>query len=305
MEKTFWMRADDNTAIYVKKWYTDNEKPKAIVQLSHGMVEHINRYDAFAEYLLGQNIFVYGNDHRGHGNTGKEQGLLGYFAEEDGFAKTTEDLYMITNQIKSDHPATPVFLFGHSMGSFLARNYLQNYSREIDGIIISGTGYFPALQSHAGKLLANLLPPKEESKLMNALAFGKYNKKIKPKNTAFDWLSSDEKVIQTYMEDPHAGFIPTARFFYDLMDGLITMNDPKQNRSIRKNIPMLLISGDADPVGNYAKGIWKTAHLYEKSGLEKITTMLFSEGRHELLNESNKEEVYSAIYRWIRQNFKL
>ncbi|PAV28618.1 lysophospholipase [Virgibacillus profundi] len=303
MEKTFWMKMDDDVEIYVKKWFTSVEKPKAIVQLSHGMVEHINRYKEFAEHLLEKDIFVYGNDHRGHGNTGEKQGLLGYFAAEDGFTKTTEDLYAITKQIKLDHPHTPIFLMGHSMGSFMVRNYLQEYSGAIDGAILSGTGYFPKLKSLAGKKLAEILPPRKESKLMNSLAFGTYNKKIKQKNTGFDWLSGDEKAVQIYIDDPHTGFIPTSRFFYDLMSGLITMNNQKLNHSIRNDLPLLIISGDADPVGNYSKGIWKTANLYEKIGLENITTMLFTDGRHELLNELNKDEVYTAIYRWMENNF--
>ena len=304
MEKVFWMDRQDQVEVYVKKWCLQNEKPKAIVQLAHGMAEHINRYQTFAEYLLEQNIFVYGNDHRGHGYTGKRQGLLGYFATEEGFKKTTEDLYAVTEQIKSDYPHTPVFLLGHSMGSFLVRNYIQHYSSAINGVILSGTGYFPTLQSKAGKKLSGMLPPRKASKLMNSLAFGRYNKKIKQKNTIFDWLSSDEEAVQSYMDDPHTGFVPTARFFYDLMTGLITMNDGKLNQSIRNDLPLLIVSGDADPVGNYAKGIWKTANLYEKAGLKKITTMLFTDRRHELLNERNKDEVFSAISGWILRHIK-
>lgn len=163
MEKTAWITTEDHVDIYLKKWYS-SEKPKAIVQLSHGMVEHINRYNEFAQFLVEQGIFVYGNDHRGHGHTGEKQGLLGYFAEEDGFTKTVNDLQMISKKIKLDHPNTPLFLFGHSMGSFLARNYLQKFSEEIDGVILSGTGYFPTLTSHAGKRIAAILPAKEESK---------------------------------------------------------------------------------------------------------------------------------------------
>lgn len=300
MEKTFWITMEDDVAIYIKKWYTPTKRPKAIIQLAHGMVEHINRYHEFANFLVEQGIFVYGNDHRGHGHTGEKQGLLGYFSEENGFVKTVNDLHTITNRIKGDHPNTPIILFGHSMGSFLARNYLQRFSKEIDGVILSGTGHFPTLTSLAGKRIAALLPPMEESKFMNSIAFGSYNKKIKDSNTSFDWLTRVQSVIENYTADPHSGYIPTARFFYDLMDGLIIMNNKKRNQTIKKDLPLFLISGDADPVGDYAKGIWKTAYQYEKAGLEDITTMLFAEGRHELLHEINKEEVFAAIYKWIR-----
>ncbi|MEC5425346.1 alpha/beta hydrolase [Virgibacillus sp. C22-A2] len=301
MESTFWLKVEDDVEVYIKKWYSSIDKPKAVVQLSHGMAEHIQRYGEFANYLVKQDIFVYGNDHRGHGKTGEQQGLLGYFSQDNGFAKTTNDLHVITKRIKQDHPSTPIFLIGHSMGSFLARSYIQQYSELINGAILSGTGYFPLLKTKAGKYLAGMLPPKEESKLMNSLAFGNYNKKIKHKNTGFDWLSREEKAVQKYNDDPQTGFIPTARFFYDLMSGLGIIQDDKLNKDIRKNLPLLLLSGDADPVGDYAKGIWKTAHLYEKAGLEKVTTMLFTEGRHELLHELNKEEVYRAIHDWMER----
>lgn len=300
MENYFWIMMEDGIEVYVKKWYS-TEKPKAIVQLSHGMVEHINRYDTFAQFLVQQGFFVYGNDHRGHGKTGEKQGLLGYFSEKDGFAKTIKDLHAITEIIKQENPDIPLILFGHSMGSFIARTYLQNYSSDIDGIILSGTGYFPTLTSQIGKRIAAMLPREEASRLMNSLAFGSYNKKIRDNLTEFDWLTRDSLTVDKYIEDPHSGYTPTARFFYDLMSGLINMNNKSSNQLIRNDLPMLLISGDADPVGNYGKGLWRTAHQYKKAGLENIKVMLFTEGRHELLNEINKEEVFLNIHNWIQK----
>jgi alpha-beta hydrolase superfamily lysophospholipase len=291
---------EDGVEVYLKKWCRPG-KPKAIVQLSHGMVEHIERYKEFADFLVEQHIFVYGHDHRGHGNTGKRQGLLGYFAETDGFTKVVQDLHRITEIVKQEHPDTPIILFGHSMGSFIARVYLQKYADDIDGIILSGTGYVPTSTATIGKRMAAMLPPEETSGLMNRMTFGNYNKRIKNKQTPFDWLTRDTEAIKGYMDDPDTGFIPTARFFYDLMSGLITMNDHKRNRSIRKGLPMLLVSGDADPVGNYEKGIWKTAEMYRQSGMTRITVMLFTDGRHELLNEINKDEVFAAIYSWLQK----
>lgn len=302
MEKEWWIQAEDDTAIYVKKWYKEAQKPKAIIQIAHGMAEHIQRYKPFANYLMEQNIFVYGNDHRGHGQTGVKQGLFGFFSKTDGFVKTTADLYEVTKQIKQDHPNTPLFLYGHSMGSFLARRYIQDHSRAIDGVILSGTGFHSFFTTQLGKTIARILPPGEKSNLMNTLAFGSYNKKTTNK-TAFDWLTNDETAVQTYIDDPHAGFVPTARFFYDLMDGLQDIRDQKRNATIQKDLPMLLVSGDADPVGDYAKGVWKTADLYEHAGLVNIVTMLFADRRHELLHEQNKQEVYTAIYQWLKRHF--
>ncbi|HLR69551.1 alpha/beta hydrolase [Virgibacillus alimentarius] len=300
MEKDFWIKSHDDESIFVKKWYKEAQQPKAIIQIAHGMVEHIRRYGTFSHFLLNQNIFVYGNDHRGHGQTGEKQGLFGYLSDKEGFTKTALDLYEVTKQIKQDYPNTPIILFGHSMGSFLTRKYIQHQSDAVNGVILSGTGFHYGLRIKTAKALASILPPKEKSKLMNSLVFGTYNKRIAAKKTGFDWLSSDEKAIQEYINDPHTGFIPTARFFYDLMTGLEDIHNKKRNAFIRKDLPMLIISGDADPVGDYSKGVWKTAHLFRQAGLSDITTMLFENGRHELLSEGNKEEVFSAIFKWIQ-----
>jgi alpha-beta hydrolase superfamily lysophospholipase len=301
LKSTFWMKSEDDVEVFVEKWYEPEKQPKAIVQIAHGMVEHIERYHHFAENLVEHGIFVYGNDHRGHGETGKRQGLMGYFADKDGFFKTAKDLYQLTKQIKEEFPNTPIFLLGHSMGSFLARYYIQNHSGEITGAILTGTGYYSKITTSFGKTIASKLPPKEKSPMMNKLAFGTFNRKIKNRKTNFDWLSSDEAVVQEYMKDPLTGFIPTAKFFYDLMTGLETIHNKEKNKSIRSNLPILITSGANDPVGSYGKGIWKTADIYKEAGLDNITTMLFENGHHELLNELNKEEVYEAIDRWINQ----
>ncbi len=299
MEKTYWLRADDNTSIYLKKWYNEIEHPRAIVQISHGMAEHIGRYTPFARYLTAHNIFVYGHDHRGHGKTSDTQGILGFFSERDGFVKTAEDIHMVTAKIRREYPDVPLILFGHSMGSFLARKFIQTYSNEIDGLILSGTGYYHTAVTCFGKIIARTLPPKKRSKLMNTLAFGSYNRKFRPRQTDFDWLSSDQDAVRKYIDDPYAGFLPTARFFYDLMSGLREIHCPDKNKHIRKDLPMFIMSGDNDPVGNYGKGVWKTAHLYDKAGIKQIATMLFENSRHELLNEKNKTEVYHMVHMWI------
>lgn len=288
----------DGTDIYVKKWYKEGFVPKAIVQLSHGMVEHIERYHDFATFLVNNNIYVYGNDHRGHGKTGDKQGQLGYLSDQNGFSKITEDLYEITQIIKAEYPQTPIFLFGHSMGSFSARIYAQKYSKEIDGLILSGTGFFPTITSLSGKTLASILPPRKESNIMNTLAFGTYNRKIVNKKTSFDWLSRDQAAVMKYIDDPQTGYVPTSRFFYDLMNGFTQLLHKKYNENIRKDLPILFISGNADPVGNYSKGVWKAAKYYHQIGLNDIKIQLFEDARHELLHELNKDEVYWVIYEW-------
>ena len=236
---------------------------------------------------------------RDSGKTGEKQGQLGYLSDQNGFSKVAEDLYEITKLIKREFPDTPLFLVGHSMGSFLARHYVQNYSQAIDGLVLSGTGFFPTATSLSGKILASILPAKKKSNLMNTLAFGSYNRKIKNKQTGFDWLTRDEEAVRKYIDDPQTGYVPTARFFYDLMDGLGQIHHQAFNQKIRKDLPILFISGNADPVGNYAKGIWTIAKAYDQIGLNNIKVCLFEDGRHELLHELNKDEVYSTIYEWL------
>lgn len=298
MQTAFWMEARDGEAIYVQRW-DSKTPPKLILQLSHGMVEHIGRYDAFATYLTDYGITVYGNDHRGHGQTGLRQGRLGYFSEEQGFEKTTNDLHQLTCYIKKEHPNIPVVLFGHSMGSFFARSYIQTYSDEIDALILSGTGYYTKIEASLGRTLSSFLPPTEPSALMNWLSLGMNNKRIKQRRTKFDWLTSDAGVVQQFANDPLSGYVPTARFFYDLMGLLQQVHDNKNNRAIRNDLPVLLISGNADPVGSYGKGVWKTAYQLTEAGLTNVTTMLFENGRHEMINEKNRNEVYHILKNWL------
>lgn len=301
MESEFWIDADDKTKLYIKKWEKHAQKPKAIIQLAHGMVEHIQRYDAFAKFLTEQGYIVYGNDHRGHGQTGILQGKLGYFAKDKGFTKVTNDLVTISKMIKKEHPTIPLYLFGHSMGSFLARTYIQESSNVIDGVILSGTGFYPCLTAYMGRLIASNVQAEEPSLLMNNLIFKANNKRVKKPRTEFDWLTRDEGIINDYIKDPYAGFIPTGQFFYDLMTGLIELHHKKANKRIRKDLPILLISGEEDPIGNYGKGVMQTAKSYHKIGLTNVSVMLFENGRHELINETNKQEVFHFIHSWLQK----
>ena len=300
MAKTFWIQTEDGMQIYAKKWQAETE-PRALFLISHGMTEHIERYEEFASYMAAHGMIVYGHDHRGHGRTGDHAGMLGVLAERDGFEKTAEDIFTMVMLAKLEHPGLPVYLFGHSMGSFLIRLLMQTYSSHINGVILSGTGYFPKHEVVSGRLLAGLLSANKEAPLMNALTFGAYNRKISQMKTPFDWLSRDRQEVEKYLDDPFCGFIPPARFFSDLMTGLLHIHNRKQNRKIRKDLPLLIAGGTADPVGSFGAGIWKTAQLYEKVGLEEIAVMLFDGARHELLHEINREAVFQAFLQWIEQ----
>ncbi|MEK5393171.1 lysophospholipase [Margalitia sp. FSL K6-0131] len=303
-----WIRMDDQTEIYLKKWEAEDASPKAILHISHGMAEHIERYDEFASFLVSNGIFVYGNDHRGHGQTGERAGLHGYFSDEDGFERVVDDLYEINKVIQKEYPGTPIFLFGHSMGSFLARRYIQKYADSINGVIISGTGGNAGLLGKVGKSIAKREMrkngPKTPSPLMNRLTFGNYNRNIEQPKTEFDWLSNDPHQVEKYMKDPYCGFVCSAGFFYDLLTGMERIHQNQLIQFIPKDLPMFIFSGEEDPVGRRSKGVLKVIDQYKRNGLRNIDSVFFKEGRHEMLNEINRQDVFNAVYNWILRQLR-
>ncbi|MBM7605906.1 alpha-beta hydrolase superfamily lysophospholipase [Metabacillus crassostreae] len=308
MKTTSWLKMSDGEEIFVSTWSEEGISPKTILQLSHGMGEHIARYDAFAQYLVDQGIIVVGNDHRGHGETGSKSGQLGFFAAERGFERAVEDLKEINNSIKEQYPNTPIFIMGHSMGSFLVRRFLQRFQTGVDAVILSGTGGNPGFMGKIAKTIAKSqirkLGQTSESQLMNKLIFGRYNKNIPNMKTSSDWLTRDHQEVQKYIEDKYCGFIPTTSFFYDLMEGLESIHKNDEVGKINKKLPFFIFSGDQDPVGNYSKGVVEVIKQYKNSGINNIEHKFYKEGRHEMLNELNRTEVYHDISTWIEKQLK-
>ena len=306
MKTSFWLTMDDGLEIYVRCWHNKNIEPRGVVQIVHGMAEHIERYNDFAQFLLSHGFIVYGEDHRGHGKTAEKAGIFGYFAEKAGFDRVVSDVYQVTQHIKEQHPTLPLFIFGHSLGSFITRRFIQKYSSEIFGVILSGTAGNPGVAAKLGKALAKWeikkYGPKEPSHLMNRVIFGSYNKGFENVKNKFSWLSRDEEVVENYLKDPYCGFICSASFFYDLLTGLQMIHKDEDIQQIRKDLPILFISGDKDPVGAYAKGVKQAINQYKENGLKNIEAILYEEGRHEMLNEINKDEVYNDILRWLNHS---
>ncbi|GGM36107.1 alpha/beta hydrolase [Paraliobacillus quinghaiensis] len=306
MKHADWIEIDDKNSIYFQKWeHPSNEQKKAVLQISHGMAEHVDRYDEFANFLMDHGFIVYGNDHRGHGQTGKKHGV-GYFDEVNGFEKATNDLLTVTEEIKKQHPTLPIFLFGHSMGSFLVRNYLTKQSDYLSGVILSGTGSEPQALTKTVKLLAkwqiSIKGWDQPSSFFNKLVFGNYARQFKHRQTDFDWLSRDQNNVYDYINDPDTGFIPSTSFFYDLFDGIETMQDPKKIDKIKKDLPFLFISGTDDPVGKYTNGVKKAIEQYKNQGIKNIDYKFYQGARHELLNEINKNEVMEDILSWLKRH---
>ncbi len=306
MEKTsLTFETTDGLEIYATCWMkNDQENPKGIVHIAHGMAEHIDRYDRFAQKLVEENFIVVGNDHRGHGRTGARANQLGYFADSNGFEKVVGDMYALTKMMKVQHPNIPIILFGHSMGSFLARRYVQKYGEDIACLILSGTGSNPGILGKIGKFIAKREVKKHgattASPKLNQLTFGSYNKKFKPKRTDFDWLTRDEAEVDKYIEDPLCGFICSARFFYDLLDGLLAIHRKENILNTPKELPIFLLAGEEDPVGNYGKGVKEVFELYKQVGVKEVSMKLYEGGRHEMLNEINRKEVMEDILQWLQ-----
>ena len=281
-------------------------KPSEVVQVAHGLAEHIKRYEHLAMFLNSKGIIVIGHDHRGHGQTGEKVGEYGFFAESNGFERTVDDMKEVYDFIKNQYPELPVFLMGHSMGSFLVRRFLQRFQVSLYGVILSGTGGNPGYILKVAKKLAETQVKKwgnrAESPFLQKLTTGSYNKKFTNANTGYEWLTRDSEQVSTYINDPYCGKVGTTGFFQDLYYGLDMIHRNEEVSKIDRNLPFYLFSGDMDPVGNYTKGVNKLINQLRKHGIKQIDYKFYENGRHEMLNEVNREVVYEDIYRWIEKN---
>ena len=284
-------------------------KPKgsilAVLQISHGMIEHIERYNDFANYLAKRGFLVVGNDHLGHGKSVHSNDELGYFNAPDSSKTVVDDLHKLTTRIKSQYQGLPYFLLGHSMGSFMARRYIMTYGNELDGAIIMGTGEKPAAILESGKLLIRLIslfkPMTYRSNLIEQACFGTYNNRFKPKRTKSDWLSRDTAQVDAYLQDPLCNFIFTLNGYQTLFDALSFIRHSQNIKQIPKDLPIFMVAGTEDPVGNYGKAVTKIYSTYKALGIQDISLKLYKSARHEILNELDKEQVYADLYTWLKK----
>ena len=284
-------------------WQPARDLPRGVVQIVHGVAEHMGRYDWFARFLASHGYAVCGADHLGHGRTGAEDGKFGYFGPRRGWELVTRDVRRLRLMAGDRFPGVPYFLLGHSMGSFLTRTYLCRYPGTVDGAILSGTGQESALLVGAGKALAGLIAhirgPEAVSPLVNELSLGSYNKQFRPNRTGADWISRDEKVVDAYLRDPWCTFTPTVGMFRDMLGGLQYIASPAALAQMDPDTPVYLFSGDRDPVGGNGAGVRKVYGYFEKQGTRDLTMKLYPGGRHEMLNELNREEVYADVLAWL------
>ena len=282
-------------------WTPDGEV-KAIVQFVHGIAEYVERYDDFANFLNSKGILVVAEDHMGHGKSICEATPMGCFA--GGWHTAVKDTYRLLKKTMEEFPGVPYILFGHSMGSFMARTILAKYPDSgITAAVICGSAWMPDAVIGAGKAVATLICKKDgeqkQSKLLQSIMFGSYNKKIEHPRTACDWLTRDNKIVDAYVADPLCGFIPSAGLVRAMMDGFQYIQDGKNLDSMKKDLPVFFIAGGDDPVGGYGSGVRQAAAEFKKHGMEKVDVKIYPLCRHEIHNEINCQEVYDDVASWV------
>lgn len=288
--------------------YIPDGEIKAILQIAHGMQEFIDRYENFAKHLCDKGYLVTGNDHLGHGGSINIEEDWGYFADENGNKAVLDDVYELTKITKELYPNKPYFLLGHSMGSFYARQYLCEYGNELNAAIIMGTGHQPLATVQAGMVACRMFALGKgwhyRSNAINAMAFGSYNKKFEPARTRVDWLTRDEKIVDWYLSEPRCTFMFTLNGYYNMFLGISRLHDTKLLNNIPKQLPILFVSGQEDPVGDFGKGVEAAVKSIKDVGCTNVDMKLYPNDRHEILNELDKDQVYEDLYNWLEEKLK-
>jgi alpha-beta hydrolase superfamily lysophospholipase len=302
--ENFRLSGSDGKNIFVYKWIPDaGREIKAAVHIIHGMGEHAGRYEEFAGILTREGFAVYALDQRGHGKTAGSPDNFGHFVDENGWGKVLDDLIILTGRMNKELNGAGVFLFGHSSGSFLAREHVILSDRYLKGAILSSSAASPGIAGIFGILVARYLikrhSPRVKSPLHLKLTFGVYNSYFKPVRTESDWISRDNSRVDYLLKDPfcYRGF--TAAFYLDLIRALFRINKFSNICKIPRALPILFISGTRDPLGGFMKGIMKVYNDFKKAGIKDVELKSYEGARHELINELNRNEVFDDVVDWL------
>lgn len=299
-KKSTIINTQDGRHIRVNSW--TSPQAKAYLHICHGMAEHIDRYEEFALTMVNQGFNVISHNHRGHG----ENERLGHYADTNGWEKTIQDIKDIQDSVIEDKNL-PLFLFAHSMGSFIAQGFAIRHGEGLAGLILSGTNYQHPSIYYAGRIVASIeklrIGLNTPSQTMDKLSFASFNNHFKPCRTDFDWLSRDPKQVDNYISDPLCGFACSPETWQQLLTGLIEISKKQNLKKIPKQLPIFLLGGDKDPVGRMGKGIPALAKKLRQSGHDNVITKLYKDGRHEMINETCKQQVYQDVSDWMNQQF--
>lgn len=305
-EEFYYDSRDGVSKLHAVRYTPDgDEDVRCIVQIVHGMTEYVERYEEFAQYLTSKGIVVTGEDHMGHGKSVGKDGKLGYFCEQDPATVLVRDAHRLKKTTQTIYPNVPYIIMGHSMGSFIARNYMFRYGTGITGAIIMGTGMPDKKLMTLSKAVAGMqkafFGPRHVSELINKLVFGKANAEIPDARTDYDWLTKDTLRVDRYIADPLCGFTFTVNGFATLFELIMRLHQPENLERIPKKMPVLFVSGTADPIGDYGRGVQKAYDSLSSVGMENLQLKMYEGDRHELLNETDRSIVAQDIYRWIEE----
>ena len=305
MKEFFYLSADGRTQIRAACWEPPCA-PRAVLQFVHGMYEHMGWYDRFARWLAAQGFLVVGNDHLGHGLSVAGEENRGFFAQPNGNGCVLQDIHTLRTLTQKDHPQLPYFILGHSMGSFLTRQYIQRHGQGLAGAIIMGTGSQSALTLLAARTIARLSACargwKSRSALLDKLTTGGFNRRFQPVKTGCEWITSDEEIAASYGRDPLRCFRFTVNAYDNMFVSIGEAQSARRMKGIPKSLPLLLISGECDPVGGFGKGVRAAYARYRAAGLQQVRCLLYPGCRHELLNEVNRETVYADLLDWMNDH---
>lgn len=302
-EHHFTFQNEHGDSVFVYQWLPEGES-KAVVQIAHGMAEHAGRYRDFAMFLNRHGYAVYANDHRGHGKTAASVELLGK-VQDNNFMGMVQDVGRLLEIIKQQHAHKPVYLLGHSMGSFVVQRFLSLYSEEpLAGVVLSGSAgkTHPLLLTVAAgisRFEAFRTSMDAKGHVANKLTFGSYNNQFKSERSQFAWLSRDEQQVQLYDKDPYCGFVCSNGFYIDFFESLKTVLAADNLKSCKRELPYYIVSGDKDPVGKDGKAVRQLIQLYNTMGMTNVDYYIYPNARHEVLNETNKQEVYENMLEWL------
>ncbi|MBQ8356509.1 MAG: lysophospholipase [Clostridia bacterium] len=306
-EELTYPSADGKTRVHGYIWRPDGVEPRAMIQLSHGMCEYVQRYDGWARRFCALGFVFCGNDHLGHGHTAPDEAHLGFTAPREGAFYLVEDLHTMSVLMRQRFPELPLILYGHSMGSFAARAYLTRYGELLTGALISGTagaGQPTGVAKRLAHAIAAAKGDLHRSKFLTSLAFGAYNKRFREEKDEFSWLTRDKAVRDAYRDDRFCTFVFTAAGYDTLFTLLNTVSKKNWAADVPKKLPILLFAGEEDPVGDYGKGVRQVYDRLVAAGCEQVSLKLYPEGRHEMHNECNRDKVFADLTAFLEDVLK-